>query len=243
MILTKGQFRFIKLQHDDLELVRQWRNSPLISQHMEYREYITPEMQQEWFESINNEFNLYLVIEHEYKKIGLINAKNIIWEKSSIEGGIFFWDEEVYSTPIPAFVSILFAELMIRILRLKIYAHILKTNDRAIRYNLQLGFELCPGQENVENQKYLLTAESYLEKSAKLRKAFYILMDESPYIIDIEADDYRTGLAGRLLERFDRKMMTEFEETENRCRIVFDFARGFPVGGQRSAVSGPGTPH
>jgi RimJ/RimL family protein N-acetyltransferase len=223
MILTKGNFRFIKLQEDDLELVRQWRNSPRISQFMEYREYITPEMQQEWYRSVNNEFNLYLIVEHDYKKIGLINAKDIDWEQASIEGGIFFWEEEVWSTPIPAFVSILFAELMIRILRLKVYAHILRTNDRAIRYNLQLGFELCPGQENVENQEYLLTPERYTEKSARLVKAFYILMDKSPYQVELDADDYRTGLAVKLLARFDRNMMTAFEETENRCRIVFDF--------------------
>ena len=225
MILTKGNFRFIKLQQEDLELVRQWRNSPLISQHMEYREYITQEMQQEWFRSINNDYNLYLLIEHDYKKIGMINAKNINWEEASIEGGIFFWEEEVYNSPIPAFVSILFAELMIRILHLRIYAHILRTNDRAIRYNLQLGFELCPGQEDVENQEYLLTPERYLEKSVKLRKAFYILMDKSPYIIDIDPDDYSTGLAERLLERFDRRMMTEFVEGDSRCRIVFEFDR------------------
>jgi RimJ/RimL family protein N-acetyltransferase len=224
MILTKGNFRFIKLQQDDLELVRNWRNSPLITRYMEYREYITPEMQQEWFKTINNDSNLYLIIEHEYKKIGLINAKNIDWDSASIEGGIFFWEEEVYNTPIPAFVSILFAELMIRILRLQIYAHVLKSNDRAIRYNLQLGFELSPGQENVENQEYLLTPERYLEKSSRLRKAFYILMDKSPYEIQLDPDDYQTGLAQRLLSRFDRKMMKSFEESDNWSRIVFDFS-------------------
>ncbi len=223
MILTKGNFRFIKLQQDDLELVRQWRNSPRISQHMEYREYITPEMQQEWYGSINNDRNLYLLIEHEYQKIGLLNAKNINWEESSIEGGIFFWEEEVYSSPIPATVSILWAELMIRIFRLKIYAHIMKTNDRAIRYNLQLGFELCPDQENVENQLYILTPETYLEKSARLRKAFYILMKKDPYVISLEKDDFATGIAQRLLERFDRSVMVEMQENPESCVMKFDF--------------------
>jgi hypothetical protein len=112
---------------------------------------------------------------------------------------------------------------MIRILQLRIYAHILRTNDRAIRYNLQLGFELCPGQEDVENQEYLLTPEKYLEKSAKLRKAFYILMDKSPYLLEIEPDDYNTGLARRLLDRFDRSSSTKFIEQGDRCRIEFDF--------------------
>ncbi len=225
MILTKGNFRFIRLTQDDLELVRQWRNSPRISQFMEYREYITPEMQQAWFRSVDNDRNLYLIIEHEYKKIGLINAKNIDWEHATIEGGIFFWDEDVYSTPVPAFVSILFAELMIRILRLSIYAHVLKTNDRAIRYNLQLGFELCPGQENVENQQYILTPESYLEKSAKLRKAFYVLMEKSPYVFLLEKPDFEAGIAQRLLEQFDRSVLKEISETPDGTLMVFDFGK------------------
>jgi RimJ/RimL family protein N-acetyltransferase len=224
MILSKGNFRFIKLQQDDLELVRQWRNSPRISQFMEYREYITPEKQQEWFESVNNQFNLYFLIEYEFKKIGLINAKDIDWDKASIEGGIFFWEEEIYNTPIPAFVSILFAELMIRILHLTVYAHILKTNDRAIRYNLQLGFELCSGQETVENQQYVLTPESYLEKSARLRKAFYILMENSPYVLLIEPDDIKTGIGGKLLERIEPPSITSIQETAEGKRIVFDFS-------------------
>lgn len=222
MILTKGNFRFLKIQKDDLELLRHWRNSPRINQFMEFREYITPEMQQEWFESVNNDKNLYLIIEHDYKKIGLLNAKDISWEEATIEGGIFFWEEEVYNSPIPAFVSILFAELMIRILRLTIYAHILKTNDRAIRYNLQLGFELCPGQENVENQLYILTPENYLKKSAKLRKAFYTLMDRGPYVFLIEPDDIKTGIGTRLMERIDKTAITSFEESEAGIKMVFD---------------------
>jgi UDP-4-amino-4,6-dideoxy-N-acetyl-beta-L-altrosamine N-acetyltransferase len=215
MILTKGNFRFIKLMPEDLELVRQWRNSPSISQFMEYREYITPDMQQEWYKSINNEVNLYLVIEHDLRKIGIINAKNINWAEASLEGGIFFWDEDVHNTHIPAITSLLFAELMIRIMHLQIYAHVLKSNDRAIRYNLQIGFELCPGQEEVENQRYLLTPASYLEKSARLRKAFYLLIDRGPYILEFEKDDYETGIAQMIESRIMKNTATEIRPTES----------------------------
>jgi RimJ/RimL family protein N-acetyltransferase len=222
MILTKGSFRFLKLMPEDLELVRQWRNSPGISQYMEYRGHITPEMQQEWYKSINNYLNLYIVIEHDFRKIGIINAKNINWEESSLEGGIFFWDEEVQNTPVPAITSLLFAELMIRIMRLKIYAHIMKSNDRAIRYNIQLGFELCEGQENVENQQYVLTPENYLEKSAKLRKAFYLLIDKSPYILEIEKDDYDTGIGKMIEDRIQENTASEIRKTDSGKIYLFD---------------------
>jgi RimJ/RimL family protein N-acetyltransferase len=213
MILSKGNFRFLKLMPEDLELVRLWRNSPLISQHMEYREYITPEMQQEWYESVNNRNNIYFVVEHDHRKIGIINAKNIDWDESSVEGGIFFWDEEVYNTQIPAITSLLSAELLIRMMRLTIYAHVLKSNDRAIRYNLQLGFELCEGQENIENQKYVLTPERYLEKSAKLRKAFYLLIDRDPYVLEFVKHDYETGIGQIIEERITKNLASEIRDT------------------------------
>lgn len=222
MILTKGNFRFIKLMPEDLELVRHWRNSPSITQYMEYREYITPEMQQEWYKSVNNPQNLYLVIEHDYRKIGIINAKNIDWPTATLEGGIFFWDEEVHNTHIPAITSLLFAELMIRIMHLTIYAHVLRTNDRAIRYNLQLGFRLCEGQENVENQRYVLTPDSYLEKSGKIRKAFYLLIDKSPYVLEFEKDDYDTGIGQMVEERITKNTATEIRQTDTGRIYYFD---------------------
>jgi RimJ/RimL family protein N-acetyltransferase len=214
MILTKGNIRFIRIREEDLELVRHWRNSPRISQFMEFREYITPEMQLDWFRSVNDHRNMYLIIEHDYKKIGLINAKEIDWQEHSLEGGIFFWEEDVYSTPVPAITSLIFAELVIRMIRLKIYAHILRTNDRAIRYNRQLGFRLCEGQEGVENQKYLLTPESYLESSAKLRKAFYILIDKSPFILNLQPEDYATGIAPLIEQRLIPEIISSVEEKD-----------------------------
>lgn len=223
MILTKGNIRFIKLREEDLELVRHWRNSPRISQYMEYREYITPEMQLEWYHSINNRFHHYMIIEHDFRKVGLINAKNIDWAENSLEGGIFFWDEAMYNTPLPAISSLIFAELTIRMVRLKIYAHILRTNDRAIRYNRQIGFELCEGQEGIENQRYLLTPENYLAKSAKLRKAFYILIDPNPYVLELEKSDYDSGLAQLVEERIDPEIAQEIRDTDSGKIYYFDF--------------------
>ena len=58
-----------QLTHDKIELVREWRNDPKISQYMEYREYITSEMQEKWFEETNNDKNYFFLIEFEGKEI------------------------------------------------------------------------------------------------------------------------------------------------------------------------------
>ena len=168
MIIKKFNITFRRLEEEDIELVRKWRNSPSISQFMEYREHITEEMQRQWFKSINNNNNLYFIIEYKDKKIGLINGKNIDWEKNTMETGIFFWDKDIYNTPVPILAILILAELGIIIGGLTAYARILKTNTRAIKYNKLIGFELCDGQEDVENQLYILPGGNFERKAKKL---------------------------------------------------------------------------
>ncbi len=195
-----------RLNIADLELVRQWRNSELIRQTMEYREEITPEMQLTWFESINNMHNFYMVITYEGTKIGLINGKNIDWERKEIESGVFFWDEKYYETFVPAIVSIMITDMLIRLFGWdRIAAHILKTNERAIQYNLSLGYRLSEGQENIENQEYILTAEAFQQRTSKLQKAlnrFYPGNELSQFVLD--PDDFENGMALQVQPLIDR---------------------------------------
>jgi len=98
MKLSKYGIVLDRLRQEDIELVRSWRNSPMISQFMEFREQITPEMQKEWFKSVDNIENFYFVVVYQGKKIGLINSSNVQWATVSSEGGIFLWDEAYYET-------------------------------------------------------------------------------------------------------------------------------------------------
>ena len=61
-----------RLTHDKIEMLRQWRNDPKIQQHMFYREYITPEMQERWFANLDQHTNFYFIVEYDGKEIGLI---------------------------------------------------------------------------------------------------------------------------------------------------------------------------
>lgn len=212
MIISKGNIRFIKLKEEDIELVRRWRNSPTVSQYMEFREYITPEGQQQWFRSINNKFHLYFIIEYEYKKVGLINGKDIDWDAMTMEVGIFLWDEGLYNTPLPALASLVFSEMGVRYGHLTATAHILRDNHRAIRYNKELGFELCEGQDHAQNQKYILTRENYLNKAKRLRKAFFTLINREPLTLLMEKEDYRIGIAQEVEKHIDRELIHEIRE-------------------------------
>ncbi len=179
------------LTEKDLEQVRTWRNNPFVSRNHEYRNFITPEEQQHWFRSIQNINNAYFVILYESSNVGVINAKNIEWEKHTFESGIFIPDRGVYHTFVPAIVSVMMTDLFFRVFNWeKIYAHILKTNLPVIKYNQMLGYQLCDGQKEVENQLYELTLQRFNQKAGKLLNAIRHLMgQDDTSVILIEPDD------------------------------------------------------
>lgn len=65
--------RLVRLTEGKIDLVRRWRNDPKIAQYMDFREYITEEMQKAWFKRIDNEYNFYFIIQVSEKKIGLVD--------------------------------------------------------------------------------------------------------------------------------------------------------------------------
>ncbi len=188
---------FERLKEHDIELVREWRNSDAVRLNMEYRDIITEEQQLKWFRSIDNLSHNYLMIWYKGEKIGLLNDKNIDWEKRTSESGLFLGRTEFYSTFVPFLISVAGIEVNFHFMNWeKQFAHILRSNTNAIKYNTALGYQLIPGQENVENQLYEMTRESYEAKSAKISKAVKAIAadDILPKLL-LEPEDYKSGLA------------------------------------------------
>jgi RimJ/RimL family protein N-acetyltransferase len=183
-------FHFMK--EDDIELVRQWRNDPVVANNYEYREHITPDMQKTWFKSVNNINNLYTVIEYQGEKIGVINIKNIDWEKRECEGGIFLPDPKYHQTFIPAVISYITTEIIFCIFEWNVgHAHVLQENKNVQAFVKMLGYELMPGQEEVNNQLYQITRESFEKRSPKIKKAVSVLIgSEEKGILAIPADEF-----------------------------------------------------
>jgi len=145
-----------QLTHDKIELVRTWRNHPSISQYMEYRQEITPEMQEAWFRRVSaSDTDFYFIIEYQGRDIGLINIKDISYEKKCGEPGIFVWDQDALNTGISFLAVFCLDDFCMETLGLEtVYCHILSDNKRAIRFNKYLGYRLCPGQEQNYSQMY-----------------------------------------------------------------------------------------
>ena len=171
MQLTKYGVTLKRLTNDKIELVRNWRNDPKISQYMEFREYITVEMQEKWFEKVNNDNNFFFIIEFEGKEIGLSNAKDIDYHLKTGEGGIFIYDDAYLNSDVSFRANLCGADFFFEELDMnKLIAHILKNNKRAIQYNLFFGYKLQPDQDNVENQLYYLEKKDYLKNREFIKK-------------------------------------------------------------------------
>ena len=173
MIIERSGLRLIRLTEEYIELVRQKRNLPEIQLRMEYREYITPEMQREWFKKIDNVNNNYFIIEKNSKLIGMINGANSEWDKGiTNNGGIFIWDNEYLESVEVLQASLLLTDLGYYFGIQRNYIRILKDNARAIAFNKAIGYRLVSGQEQNYNQLYELTPDSYFIATEKIRSQF-----------------------------------------------------------------------
>lgn len=214
MIISKGDIVFRRLKEEDIELVRKWRNSSDISRTMIYKEHITREMQKNWYKSIDNKFNLYFIIEYKGGKVGLINGKNIDWEKKLMETGVFFWDRRVLKSHIPTKCLLIFAELGVKIFDITAFAKIRKDNINARRFNKFLGFEVYKDIDP-EYQLYKMNKESYLKRSKIIRKAFFIISSGTEYIgFLLEKGDYDCGIAQLIEKNIPNSIFSKSKKTD-----------------------------
>lgn len=196
MFYSRYGITFRLLKESDIELVRNWRNDPVVANNHEFREYITSWMQAEWFASINNINNLYTIIEYQSEKIGVINIKNIDWEQKSCEGGIFIPYPKYHQSFLPGIISYITTEIIFSVFDWNVsYARVLKENKSVRGFVRMLGYELMPDQEEVVNQRYCVTREQFEKKAPKLLKAMSVLVsDTGPGIFVIEKDEFDNAL-------------------------------------------------
>ena len=171
MILQRGGIKLVRLQKENIELVRRWRNDPDIQKRMEYRAYITEEMQVAWFDRINNIYNSYFLISVKDEFVGLIHAADVHW-KENIAGncGIFVWDKRYLESPKTVEASLLFTDFGFCCGMERIYIKVLRDNTMSISYNQAMGYRLLPGQDDVINQVYELIPDVYFKATAKLHE-------------------------------------------------------------------------
>lgn len=171
MTISKYGVNLVKLTADKIELVRAWRNDPKISRHMFFNQYITIEMQQKWFASIDNGSHFYFLIEYHEKIVGLINTSEIDDKKKSAFAGLFIYDESYWGTDVPVRASLAMLDFFFSENRVEtFYAKTKKDNKAAIQYNELLGFVVEKEIENDNGLLLKLTKENYVRAASRLQK-------------------------------------------------------------------------
>jgi UDP-4-amino-4,6-dideoxy-N-acetyl-beta-L-altrosamine N-acetyltransferase len=194
MRISKYGITLIRLTEEYLELVRNWRNDNEIRKYMNFQEYITPEMQQKWFESINNPENFYYIIEYKGDKIGLLNDKNIDWKEKTAEGGLFIADKRYLNSEVPLMISFLALELAYVLLGWNTtYIKVRKDNKRAIDYNKTLGYEIVSMPEGEDIISMVLDKEHFMKKAEKLRRLISPVAGKEKIVITFEKIDEMNG--------------------------------------------------
>lgn len=192
MIVRQYGVTYHRLRPEHLEILRYWRNQEFIRNTMQFRDYITPAMQLRWFEKINNKFNYYFLIEHQGKKIGLINCKDTEPDSRVAEGGIFIWEKDYWGTPIPAFASLTLLQAVFEIFKTgeASVATVACDNKRALDFNFMLGYEIKEKTPDGNYYKLYLSKEKYMSHCKKLIRAAGILhRDDAEFKMEAEPAD------------------------------------------------------
>ncbi len=171
--IIKYGVHLTRLRHEDIEMVRNWRNSPEIANNMAFRDHITPEMQEKWFSSIENSNNFYFLVNVQRKPIGLVNLKNVDYDRLDAEGGAFIGIPEAAEAFSGLRAALAIYDFGFEAIGLKsIYIHVLRDNIGAIRLNKMIGFIEEPTPKNSHLLAFRVTSEQYNLATKTLKQRF-----------------------------------------------------------------------
>lgn len=169
MELTNYGITLRRLTEDKIELVRNWRNDPKISSTMFFQDYITPEMQQKWFNRVKD-VDLYFIVVYRGEEIGLINVKDIDSEKRMGETGVFIYEDKYLNTDIAYRAHLVMFDYIYGELDfVSTYAHIRTDNPKASRFSQFLGGVACESELSDNSEMYVLSNEAYWTNQNRTR--------------------------------------------------------------------------
>ncbi|KAA9339461.1 UDP-4-amino-4,6-dideoxy-N-acetyl-beta-L-altrosamine N-acetyltransferase [Hymenobacter busanensis] len=130
------------LQHQDLEMVRNWRNSEAVAQYMYSSEPITAEQQKAWFASISADASKqYWIITYQGRDVGVANLYAINQAFQSCYWAFYLGDQNLRGTGIGAKVEFTVLEYVFSELKLnKLLCEVFVDNDKVIGMHEKFGF-------------------------------------------------------------------------------------------------------
>lgn len=144
------------LHRDQLELLRQWRNDPVIAGPMLQQQKISADMQQQWFERIqHDQRQAQFVIYYKDEAIGACNLKSaddqMLGDTETIETGFYLAHPKFRGTLLAFFPALALNQYCFESLNCKtLLAHVKLSNNAALRFNEKLGYQRLPDPVSVQ---------------------------------------------------------------------------------------------
>lgn len=144
------------LQRAQLELLRQWRNDPVIAAPMLQQQLISAEMQQQWFSRIQHDkHQAQFVIYYKDEAIGACNLKSAdgleLGQSATIESGFYLAHPRFRGTLLAFFPALALNQYCFERLNCKtLLAQVKLSNSAALRFNEKLGYQRQPDNVTVQ---------------------------------------------------------------------------------------------
>ena len=131
-----------KITHEDLELVRKWRNSPEVAQYMYTEDEISAEQQENWWQKVKDDSTLIQwIIEYDNQKIGVASLSGISNVLSSCYWAFYLGDNVPRGGGIGSKIEYNVLEFVFNELKLnKLRCEVMIFNDKVISMHEKFGF-------------------------------------------------------------------------------------------------------
>lgn len=176
------KIEFKELSYDDIEDVRNWRNSVHVSRYMYTDNYISKTEQINWFNRINNcLYSKYWIIIFNNEKIGLINITKINLDQKSCYWAFYIGVEKYREIGASVIAEFLFLDKLFFELEFEcIFCEVLINNTTVISLHKKFGFKI------INNEKFYIKKNNINQEFCRLvlqKNEFLLIRDKLKQII------------------------------------------------------------
>lgn len=160
------------MTRSDIAMVMEWRNQERVRSKLINNSLLTMEDQIKWFDSLNPEKELYLVVEQRSFLLGLIYATNIDKQALSFEGNIFIGDPINCDSRTVLKAVIMLSDFYFNQLNFaKAYSKVRKDNADALSIDKALGYAVISETDNILHLE--VKKDDYNTKAEMLKKRLF----------------------------------------------------------------------
>lgn len=170
LVLQEKNTRLVRLKYDMIEILRNWRNDPDISQYMISQDYITKENQKDWFKKVEKSKDCFeFVLFDKDIPVGRCSIINIKKDIKEAELGILIGNKKYLNSGYVAKAYILLFDFIFFNLQLEtLIGRVRQENVRASRFNSMFGYKQITAENGLNI--YHTLKKDYINNREQLYK-------------------------------------------------------------------------